>query len=237
MKLKNLLVVFLGILMVMLSNCVYATNMYALNRVNLRVAPSTDAKIISVIDTNEVVIGKAVTEDSNKKPWVLCETKHGEGYISYYSLAKEGTTAAEHYKTGSYASIDLSKPTLRAESSVEEETVILIVKSDTKVTINGKKIKLKKGTEVESKYFYSDGKAQIVLADGQICKVATKYLKTIEGKSVPKMAKSVKLKEEMIIGGKLIKAGKKIKVNYYVFSDGELYACTNNEYINTKYIK
>ena len=210
---------------------------HALNRVNIRSYPSMDSKILGILNQGDEVEGIDVIVDSFGKPWFFCDAQFVEGYVSYYSLAKNGENEARYYKKERK---EKSKVRIEAKPTISHSTITLIATNSTKAYQDGKTANVKAGTKVKAKRFYpsSDGTYTIIKApNGRNCKVFTKDFETISGKQVPNLPQSVKTKCAIYIGGEEVKEGNKIDVMYYSFCKGVLYAYAGEGYIPVKYLK
>ncbi len=219
--LMTALVILLGTTFVFAAEATDGTYYYALNRVNVRAQPSASSKSIGVLNEGDIVYGGKTVTDSTGKKWVCSQTKFGTGYVSKNSLAKcpTGDTPSYHGAT--------------TKTLVVAETV-------TVKAMNGKTGTLKKGTKVSATRFFPKrgGKVEVQLKIGKYdVRISSKYLRQTDGKKIPSLPTTVRLKKAFNLNGEKLKKGQKLHVEFYFFKGDKLYADVHEGVISCSLLK
>lgn len=125
-----------------------------------------------------------------------------------------------------------------AEDYRKTQSIKLKVADNLKVTTTSDSIvKLKKGDTVKGYRFYRN-LVYVKLSSGKYAYIHRKHLRTVCGRKIPKLPKTVTLKRDFMLEGEVLPCGTKLKVQYYAFSDkGFLMAYCYEGFISTKYLK
>ena len=199
---KKVVTMLMLVVMMFFSTVAFAAEgyFYAKNRVNVRKSANASAKVLGVLESNEIVYGKKVVKDKTGKEWMYVETQFGNGYVSKNSLS-----VCHDYDDTSY---------------VPKPVTVKVAKTIKVTALNGKTGTLKKGAKVQAIRFFptkNGAKAQIKVGKYE-CYVWAKDLRKTNGQKIPTLPRKVSLKKAYHLNGEKLSKGQILNVESYFFN-------------------